>query len=177
MAPFAFPAVLLVLSAFAGVLASSIDNSIRTVKFSATHIERLPLNAIERLRSAVPLTRPLDSDAYAAVRSSLRNISNFDASSISNLAIDTLQGRYERKQWGAGYIDITGIETVEASKVVGPAPAAVTAPAYPTVDSTAHPELTPMLAMVTAAEIKGYVNTLSTTYVTRYYKSTIARRK
>jgi hypothetical protein len=52
---------------------------------------------------------------------------------------------------------------------------AVTAPTYPTPNPSAHPELTPMLAMVTASEIKSYVNQLSTAYATRYYRATNAR--
>ena len=175
-----FRAVLLFSLTVPATSISFTDNSLRTIQLSETHTEELPLSAIERLRHAVPLPRPLDRVAYAAARATLSNISiAFDHSSVSDLAIETIQGRFDRKLWGAGYIDVTETMTTQQreSKVAAAAMSAVTAPTYPIVNASAHPELIPMLALVTAAEIKSYVSSLSTSFATRYYKSTIARRK
>ncbi|QRV98389.1 Peptidase family M28 protein [Ceratobasidium sp. AG-Ba] len=124
----------------------------------------------DMLRTAEPLPRPLSAESLHAARMSLVNISMMTATKISDDAIEQLQGRYQRRLWGAGYVDITDSpETSADSKLL-----AVTAPTYPTPNPSAHPELTPMLSMVTASEIKSYVNQLSTAYATRYYRSTNA---
>ncbi|KAG8742877.1 hypothetical protein FRC10_000797 [Ceratobasidium sp. 414] len=146
------------------------DLSVRTIQFSPNHVEKLPIAAIESLRFASALPRPLSADSLHAVRMSLVNVSIMTATKISDTAIEQLQGRYERKLWGPGYIDITDYPVSGIKSKL----AAVTAPTYPTPDPSAHPELTPMLAMVTASEIKSYVNQLSTAYATRYYRSTNA---
>ncbi|QRV84326.1 Peptidase family M28 protein [Ceratobasidium sp. AG-Ba] len=166
----------LLLSAALGALAvpaatSGFDDmSVRTIQFSPEHVERLPIAAIERLRTAEPLPRPLSAESLHAARMSLVNISMMTATKISDDAIEQLQGRYQRRLWGAGYVDITDSPRSSAeSKLL-----AVTAPTYPTPNPSAHPELTPMLSMVTASEIKSYVNQLSTAYATRYYRSTNA---
>lgn len=169
----------LLLSAALGALgapatASGFDDlSVRSIQFSSEHIERLPIAAIESLRFAPALPRPLSVDSFNAARASLANISILTASSISDEAIEQLQGRYERKLWGPGYVDVTD----SVAPPVKAKAAAVAAPTYPTPDPSAHPELTPMFAMVTASEIKSYVNQLSTAYATRYYRSTNARGK
>ena len=170
-------AVSLLLSATLGALSVPTagsgfeDLSVRSIQFSSEHIERLPIAAIESLRFAPALPRPLSTDSFNAARASLTNISILTASSISDEAIEQLQGRYERKLWGPGYVDVTdSVASSVKAKV-----AAVVAPTYPTPNPSAHPELTPMLAMVTASEIKSYVNQLSTAYATRYYRSTNAR--
>ncbi|KAH7334958.1 hypothetical protein B0J17DRAFT_696158 [Rhizoctonia solani] len=168
-APFLLVAALGALGAPATV--SEFDDlSIRTIQFSNDHIERLPIAAIESLRFAPPLPRPLSTDSLNAARASIANISLLTATTISDEAIQELQGRYERKLWGPGYVDITN--SASSSSIRS---RAVVAPNYPTPNPSAHPELTPMLAMVTASEIKSYVNQLSTAYKTRYYRSTSAR--
>ncbi|CAE6503111.1 unnamed protein product [Rhizoctonia solani] len=165
-APFLLVAALGALGAPATV--SEFDDlSIRTIQFSNDHIERLPIAAIESLRFAPPLPRPLSTDSLNAARASIANISLLTATTISDEAIQELQGRYERKLWGPGYVDIT--DSAPSSSIRS---RAVVAPNYPTPNPSAHPELTPMLAMVTASEIKSYVNQLSTAYKTRYYRST-----
>lgn len=146
------------------------DLSIRTIQFASDHVERLPIAAIESLRFAPALPRPLSTDSFNAARASLANISVLTASTISDEAIEELQGRYERKLWGPGYVDVTDSAPSSAVKA-----RAVVAPTYPTPNPSAHPELTPMLALVTASEIKSYVTQLSTAYATRYYRSTNAR--
>ncbi|GAB1523366.1 Peptidase family M28 protein [Rhizoctonia solani] len=146
------------------------DLSLRTIQFSNEHIEKLPIAAIESLRFAPALPRPLSSDSLNAARASIANISILTATTISDEAIEELQGRYERKLWGPGYVDIT--DSGPSSSIKS---RAVVAPNYPTPNPSAHPELTPMLAMVTASEIKSYVSQLSTGYATRYYRSTNAR--
>lgn len=167
----------LLLSAALGALAvpataSGFDDlSVRSIQFSSNHVERLPIAAIESLRFAPALPRPLSTDSFNAARASLANISILTASSISDAAIEQLQGRYERKLWGPGYVDVTDSVTSSVKA------RAVVAPTYPTPNPSAHPELTPMLAMVTASEIKSYVSQLSTAYATRYYRSTNARGK
>ncbi|KAG8775958.1 hypothetical protein FRC12_001175 [Ceratobasidium sp. 428] len=166
----------LLLSAALGALGTPVtpsgfeDMSVRTIQFSPDHVERLPIAAIERLLSAPALPRPLSADSLHAARMSLVNISMMTATKISDETIEQLQGRYERRLWGAGYRDITD-DSVSDVKLK---PAAVVAPTYPTPNPSAHPELTPMLSMVTASEIKSYVNQLSTAYATRYYRSTNA---
>ncbi|KDN42380.1 hypothetical protein RSAG8_06871, partial [Rhizoctonia solani AG-8 WAC10335] len=146
------------------------DLSIRTIQFTNEHVERLPIAAIESLRFAPALSRPLSADSLNAARASIANISILTATTISDEAIEELQGRYERKLWGPGYVDIT--DSPSSSSIRS---RAVVDPNYPTPNPSAHPELTPMLAMVTASEIKSYVNQLSTAYATRYYRSTNAR--
>ncbi|CAE6515329.1 unnamed protein product [Rhizoctonia solani] len=159
-APFLLVAALGALGAPATV--SEFDDlSIRTIQFSNDHIERLPIAAIESLRFAPPLPRPLSTDSLNAARASIANISLLTATTISDEAIQELQGRYERKLWGPGYVDIT--DSAPSSSIRS---RAVVAPNYPTPNPSAHPELTPMLAMVTASEIKSYVNQLSTAYKT-----------
>jgi hypothetical protein len=145
------------------------DMSVRTIQFASEHVERLPIAAIESLRFAPALPRPLSADSLNTARASLANISILTATTISDEAIEELQGRYERKLWGPGYVDVT-------DSAPSPLKArAVVAPTYPTPNPSAHPELTPMLAMVTASELKSYVTQLSTAYATRYYRSTNAR--
>ncbi|CUA67116.1 Leucine aminopeptidase A [Rhizoctonia solani] len=129
------------------------DLSVRTIQFANEHIERLPIGAIESLRFAPALPRPLSSDSLNAARASIANISILTATTISDEAIEELQGRYERKLWGPGYVDIT--DSPSSSSIRS---RAVVAPNYPTPNPSAHPELSPMLAMVTAAEIKSSTN-------------------
>ncbi|KAF8749794.1 Zn-dependent exopeptidase [Rhizoctonia solani] len=81
--------------------------SLRYIKFSPQHIEKLPLAAIERLRAAAPLPRPLTAESLNEVRASLSDISTLTGSTISDEVIEQLQGRFQRKLWGPGYIDVT----------------------------------------------------------------------
>ncbi|KAL0564811.1 hypothetical protein V5O48_017228 [Marasmius crinis-equi] len=144
------------------------DLSIRTIRFASNRVEKLPIAIIEGLQVAPPLPRPLSTDSLRAARESFANVTSTTGSTISDEAIEELQGRYQRKLWGAGYVDITD----EGPRVS--LEARQSTPTYPTPNPSAHPELTPMLAMVTASEIKGYVNQLSTAFATRYYRSTNA---
>ncbi|KAG8700505.1 hypothetical protein FRC08_004659 [Ceratobasidium sp. 394] len=170
----------LVLSTLATVIAVHTTNtgfediSLRTIKFSPLHVERLPLAAIERLRQATPLPRPLTPESLADVRTSLDDI--LLGSSISDEAIEQLQGHFQRKLWGPGYVDVTDSTNdiiSDKSQIHFVAPASV--PKYPKPDPSAHPELEPMLKMVNSSEIKSYVAHLSTKYTTRYYRSRNAR--
>ncbi|ELU42164.1 peptidase family m28 domain-containing protein [Rhizoctonia solani AG-1 IA] len=150
-------------------LASGFDDlSVRSIQFSSGHVERLPIAAIERLRSAAPLPRPLAPESFVAARKSLADISILTASVISDEAIDRLQGHFQRNVWGPGYVDIT--DSLEDSSKRSLAPRADT-PVYPTPDPSAHPELEPMLTMVNSSELRSYVTQLSTKYKTRYYLS------
>ncbi|KAF9259238.1 Zn-dependent exopeptidase [Marasmius fiardii PR-910] len=150
------------------------DFSIRTIQFASNHVEKLPLAVIEGLRFAPALPRPLSSDSLDNARASVANITLITGTSISDEAIEELQGRYQRRLWGPGFVDITvGDDDVEARELLEARQ--VTAPTFPEPDPSRHPELSPMLAKVTAEEIKGYVNQLSTAYATRYYRSTNAR--
>ncbi|KAF8749795.1 Zn-dependent exopeptidase [Rhizoctonia solani] len=120
-----------------GALASGFDDlSVRSIQFSSGHVERLPIAAIERLRSAAPLPRPLAPQSFVAARKSLADISILTASVISDEAIDRLQGHFQRNQTFL-------------------APRADT-PVYPTPDPSAHPELEPMLTMVNSSELRSY---------------------
>ncbi|KAG7094537.1 hypothetical protein E1B28_005365 [Marasmius oreades] len=148
------------------------DLSIRTIQFPSYHEEKLPLAVIEGLQFSPALPRPLSSESLNAARASFANISSVTGTSISDEAIEELQGRYGRRLWGPGYMDITADSEVEARSLEE---RQVTVPNFPTPDPSQHPELTPMLAKVTASEIKGYVTQLSTAYATRYYRSTNAR--
>ncbi|CUA67123.1 bacterial leucyl aminopeptidase [Rhizoctonia solani] len=150
--------------------------SLRTIKFSPYHVERLPLAAIERLRTAEPLPRPLTSESLNDIRASLSDISSLTGSTISDEAIEQLQGRFQRKLWGPGYIDVTdsvaaGFEDSSQAPLIAP----VATPEYPTPDPSAHPELEPMLKMVNSTELREYVTHLSTAYRTRYYRHPHAR--
>ncbi|KAF8721633.1 Zn-dependent exopeptidase, partial [Rhizoctonia solani] len=150
-------------------LASGFDGlSVRSIQFSSGHVERLPIAAIERLRSAAPLPRPLAPESFVAARKSLADISILTASVISDEAIDRLQGHFQRNVWGPGYVDIT--DSLEDYSKRSLAPRADT-PVYPTPDPSAHPELEPMLIMVNSSELRSYVTQLSTKYKTRYYRS------
>lgn len=156
------------------------DTSLRTIKFSPHHVERLPLGAIEHLRGAPPLPRPLTSESFAAARESLASVSAYAASTISDEAIERLQGYFQRNLWGPGYVDITdsGLDSMyvlDEDDTQTPLLGVVKAPKYPTPDPSAHPELKPMLEMVNSTEIKAYVTQLSTAYQTRYYRSRNAR--
>ncbi|EUC62584.1 bacterial leucyl aminopeptidase, partial [Rhizoctonia solani AG-3 Rhs1AP] len=150
-----YPTASLFLVAALGALAAPAtvsefdDLSLRTIQFANEHIEKLPIAAIESLRFAPPLPRPLTADSFNTARASIANISILTATTISDEAIEELQGRYERKLWGPGYVDIT--DSPSSSSIRS---RAVVAPNYPTPNPSAHPELTPMLAMVTASEIK-----------------------
>lgn len=147
------------------------DLSVRTIQFSSGHVERLPVAAIERLRTATPLPRPLTPESFSVARKSLADISVLTASVISDEAIERLQGHFQRKLWGPGYVDIT-----ESSDHPTLFPRAnVSVPQYATPDPAAHSELQPMLAMVNSTEIRSYVAQLSTAYKTRYYLSPNAR--
>jgi hypothetical protein len=151
------------------------DLSLRTIKFSPHHVERLPLAAIERLRTAAPVPRPLTPESLAAIRASLSDISTLTASAISDEAIEKLQGHFKRRLWGPGYVDVTDSIFTDFGDVnQTPFAAPIAIPKYPTPDPSAHPELKPMLAMVNSTELKTYVQELST-YPTRYYRSTNAR--
>ncbi|KAG9120652.1 hypothetical protein FRC07_003782 [Ceratobasidium sp. 392] len=152
------------------------DLSIRTVRFSPSHVERLPLAAIERLRQATPLSRPLTPESYAEVRASLNDISVRTGLSISDAAIEQLQGHFQRKFWGPGYVDVTDSAydvTSDGAQMHLTAP--VSTPKYSKPDPSAHPELQPMLKMVNSSEIRSYVAHLSTAYQTRYYRNAKAR--
>ncbi|KAG8742871.1 hypothetical protein FRC10_000791 [Ceratobasidium sp. 414] len=170
----------LVLSALATVIAVPTTNpgfgdlSLRTIKFSPSHVERLPLAAIERLRQATPLPRPLTPESFAVVRTSLDDI--LAGSSISDDAIERLQGHFQRKLWGPGYVDVTD-STYDAisDKAQAHFVAPVSVPKYPKPNPSAHPELKPMLKMVNSSEVRSYVAHLSTKYSTRYYLSSKAR--
>ncbi|KAF9257273.1 Zn-dependent exopeptidase [Marasmius fiardii PR-910] len=148
------------------------DLSIRTIQFASYHVEKLPLAVIEGLRFVPALPRPLSSESLNAARALFSNISSSTGTSISNEAIEELQGRHQRRLWGAGYIDITGAD-VEARATLQTRQ--VTTPEFPDPDPSQHPELTPMLAKVNGSEIKDYVNQLSTAFATRYYRSSNAR--
>ncbi|KAJ1306257.1 hypothetical protein OPQ81_010961 [Rhizoctonia solani] len=150
--------------------------SLRTIKFSNHHVERLPLGAIERLRTATPLPRPLSPESLNEIRASLSDISALTGSIISDEAIEQLQGRFQRKLWGPGYVDVTDSVSAgfgDSSQTPFAAPVAV--PNYPTPDPSAHPELKPMLEMVNSTELREYVTHLSTAYRTRYYRHPHAR--
>ncbi|CAE6425047.1 unnamed protein product [Rhizoctonia solani] len=152
------------------------EHSLRYIKFSPQHVERLPLGAIERLRAAPPLPRPLTPESLDQVRASLSDISTLTGSTISDEAIEQLQGRYERKLWGPGYVDVT--DSVSAGFDDGiqtPFVAPAIAPQYPAPDPSAHPELKPMLEMVNSTELRDYVTHLSTAYRSRYYRHPHAR--
>ncbi|CAE6487765.1 unnamed protein product [Rhizoctonia solani] len=160
--------------------ASSINEfdelSLRTIKFSTQHVETLPLAAIERLRTAAPLPRPLSPESLNEIRASLDDISALTGSTISDEAIEQLQGRFQRKLWGPGYVDVThsvsaGVGDSSQTPFVAP----VVAPKYSTPDPSAHPELKPMLEMVNSTELREYVTHLSTAYRTRYYRHPHAR--
>ncbi|KAG7094517.1 hypothetical protein E1B28_005348 [Marasmius oreades] len=138
--------------------------SIRTIQFPSYHIENLPFAVIEGLQISPALPRPLSSDSLNAARAAFANITSLTGTSISDEAIEELQGRYERRLWGAGYKDITGFDA--HARPLGKLSAA---PDYPTPDASKHPELKPMLAKVNASEMKEYVSHLSTAYATRYY--------
>ncbi|CAE7080665.1 unnamed protein product [Rhizoctonia solani] len=144
------------------------DLAIRTIRFASGHVERLPLAAIERLRSATPLARPLTPESYIVARKSLADISILTASVISDEAIDRLQGHFQRRIWGPGYVDVTDSFEDVSRRSLAPR---VDAPAYPAPDPSAHAELQPMLEMLDPAELKSYVTQLSTKYDTRYYLS------
>ncbi|CAE6384093.1 unnamed protein product [Rhizoctonia solani] len=148
------------------------DLSVRSIQFSSGHVERLPVAAIERLRSATPLPRPLTPESFTAARKSLADISILTASVISDEAIDRLQGHFQRKIWGPGYVDVTDSLEDLTRRSLAPR---VDVPAYPTPDPSEHPELEPMLAMVNSSELQSYVTHLSTKYSTRYYLSLKAR--
>ncbi|QRV98382.1 leucyl aminopeptidase, bacterial [Ceratobasidium sp. AG-Ba] len=174
----------LILSAIATVLASPAaktgfeDVSIRTIKFSPSHVEKLPLAVIEELRQATPLPRPLTPESLDSVRASFHDIFALTGSTISDEAIEQLQGHFQRRLWGPGYVDVTGsvhdsIHDNSQTHFVAPIPV----PDYPKVDPSAHPELEPMLKMVNSSEIRSYVEQLSTKYSTRYYRSRSARGK
>ncbi|KAG8793048.1 hypothetical protein FRC12_004050 [Ceratobasidium sp. 428] len=172
----------LVLSALAAVIAVPTsspgfeDLSLRIIKFSPSHVERLPLAAIERLRQATPLPRPLTPESIAAVRASLNDISVLTGSSISDTAIEQLQGHFKRKLWGPGYVDITdSTRDVIGDNTQAHFVAPVPVPDYPKPNPSAHPELEPMLKLVNSSEIRSYVAHLSTKYQTRYYRSPKAR--
>ncbi|KAJ1306256.1 hypothetical protein OPQ81_010960 [Rhizoctonia solani] len=151
------------------------DLSVRTIQFSSGHVERLPVAAIERLRTAAPLPRPLTPESFTAARRSLIDISILTASVISDEAIERLQGYFQRKNWGPGYVDVTdSLEDVYQRSLATRVD--ITASAYPTPDPSAHPELQPMFAMVDPSELKSYVTQLSTKYDTRYYLSANARQ-
>ncbi|KAL0060932.1 hypothetical protein AAF712_012268 [Marasmius tenuissimus] len=143
------------------------DFSIRTIRLVTDRVEKLPIAVIEGLRFAPALPRPLSSESFDVARTSLANITSATGTVISDEAIEELQGRYQRKLWGPGYVDITDGD-------VKPALESRQTPSYPTPNPSAHPELTPMLAMVTASELKSYVTSLSTDFATRYYRSTNA---
>ncbi|CAE6490748.1 unnamed protein product [Rhizoctonia solani] len=152
--------------------------SLRYIKFSPQHIEKLPLAAIERLRAAAPLPRPLTAESLNEVRASLSDISTLTGSTISDEAIEQLQGRFQRKLWGPGYIDVTDSVSAgfdDSTRSQTPFVAPITAPKYPTPDPSAHPELKPMLEMVNSTELRDYVTHLSTAYRTRYYRHPNAR--
>lgn len=152
------------------------DSSLRTIKLSPHHVERLPLGAIEHLRGALPLPRPLTPKSLAAAREDLGLVSPDAALTISDEAIERLQGYFQRNLWGPGYVDITDSATaLGEDDTQTPLLAPISAPKYPTPDPSAHPELKPMLAMVNSTEIKAYVTQLSTAYQTRYYRSRNAR--
>ncbi|KAK1220873.1 hypothetical protein PQX77_016330 [Marasmius sp. AFHP31] len=142
------------------------DFSIRTIRLISDRVEKLPIAVIEGLRFAPALPRPLSSESYDSARTSLANITSATGTVISDEAIEELQGRYQRKLWGPGYVDITDGD-------VKPALESRQTPSYPTPNPSAHPELTPMLNMVTASELKSYVTSLSN-FSTRYYRSTNA---
>jgi hypothetical protein len=172
--------VSLLLSAVAGAIAAPstgfADLSIRTIKFSPYHVERLPLAAIEQLRQATPLPRPLTPESIASVRESLNDISVLTGSAISDEAIEQLQGHFQRKLWGPGYVDVTdSAHDIPDDNSQAPFAAPVTIPNYAKPDPSAHPELKPMLNMVNSSEIRSYVTQLSTKYQTRYYRSPKAR--
>ncbi|KAG9087032.1 hypothetical protein FRC06_002769 [Ceratobasidium sp. 370] len=175
-----FTSISLVLSTLATVIAVPTTNtgfedlSLRTIKLSPSHVERLPLAAIERLRQATPLPRPLTPDSLAGVRASLNDI--LTGSSISDEAIEQLQGHFQRKLWGPGYVDVTDLTyDIIGDKAQTHFVAPVPVPKYPKPDPSAHPELEPMLKMVNSSEIRSYVAHLSTEYSTRYYRSANAR--
>lgn len=152
------------------------DSSLRTIKLSPHHVEQLPLGAIEHLRGAQPLPRPLTPKSLAAAREDLGLVSPHAASTISDEAIERLQGYFQRNLWGPGYVDITdSANALGEDDTQSPLVAPISAPKYPTPDPSAHPELKPMLAMVNSTEIKAYVTQLSTAYQTRYYRSRNAR--
>ncbi|KAH7334968.1 hypothetical protein B0J17DRAFT_672273 [Rhizoctonia solani] len=169
---FNIPILLLAFGAALGVKSAPTtgfdDLSVRTIQFSSGHVERLPVAAIERLRTATPLPRPLTPESYTAARKSLADISILTASVISDEAIERLQGHFQRQIWGPGYVDVTdSFEDISRRSLIP----RVDVPAYPTPDPSAHPELQPMLAMVNSSELKSYVTQLSTKYDTRYYLS------
>ncbi|KAF9259226.1 Zn-dependent exopeptidase [Marasmius fiardii PR-910] len=145
------------------------DFSIRTIQFASKHVEELPVTVIEQLRFAPALPRPLSSDSLNAARDSLAHILSATGTNISDEAIEELQGRYQRKLWGPGFVDITNIKD-EARKSME-----VNMVDFPLPDPSKHPELTPMLAKVNASEIKSHVTLLSTVFATRYYRSVDAR--
>lgn len=147
------------------------DPAIRMVQFPSGHVERMSIAAIERLRTATPLPRPLTSESLSQARSSLSDVPT--GSGISDEAIERLQGYFHRKQWGPGFVDITA-DYLNKDDTPALFPR-VDAPKYPILDPSRHPELQPMLDMVTSSEIKSYVEQLSTAYQTRYYRSPKAR--
>ncbi|KEP48844.1 bacterial leucyl aminopeptidase [Rhizoctonia solani 123E] len=173
---FNFPVLLLAffsaLSAQSAPTTGFDELSVRAIQFASGHVERLPLAAIERLRSATPLPRPLTPESYTAARKSLADISILTASVISDEAIDRLQGHFQRKIWGPGYVDVTDSSKNVSRRALAPQ---VDVPAYPTPDPSAQSQLKPMLAMVNPDELKSYVTQLSTKYDTRYYLSLKAR--
>ncbi|KAG8730415.1 hypothetical protein FRC11_006748, partial [Ceratobasidium sp. 423] len=122
-----------------GAPASGFDDlSVRAIEFSSGHVERLPVAAIERLRTADPLPRPLTPESFAAARKSLADISILTASVISDEAIERLQGHFQRKIWGPGYVDVTdSFEEVSRRSLVP----RVDVPSYPTPNPSTHPEL------------------------------------
>ncbi|KAL0576608.1 hypothetical protein V5O48_005366 [Marasmius crinis-equi] len=158
------PSTILLLAFAVGALGHD-ENSVRTIKFASQHVEKLPASVIEGLRFAPALPRPLSTASLGAVRASLANITSATGTTISDEAIDVLQGRHERKLWTNGFIDITGRETYSSLR------ARQDAPQFPNPDPSAHPELAPMLAKVTASELKTYVTELSTAWSSRYYLS------
>ncbi|CCO37207.1 bacterial leucyl aminopeptidase [Rhizoctonia solani AG-1 IB] len=167
---FCVPILLLAFSSALGVKGgdtSGFDElSVRSIQFSSGHVERLPVAAIERLRSATPLPRPLTPESFITARKSLADISILTASVISDEAIDRLQGHFQRQIWGPGYVDVTdSLEHLTRRSLVP----RVDVPTYPTPDPSTHPELQPMLAMVNSSELQSYVTHLSTKYSTRYF--------
>ncbi|CCA70750.1 related to aminopeptidase [Serendipita indica DSM 11827] len=154
------------------------DNA-RLLRFSATHTEWISNTALEYLLEQRHQYLPGSRETVGFVHTSsvnvdgLRNANKALLDGISDEAIRALAGREGFK---VGYIDITETydgttnhdeaKTNEASRAALP---------YSAVDPTAHPDYKALAAMVSAQELRNIVGNLSTTFPTRYYRSTNAR--
>ncbi|KAG8831712.1 hypothetical protein FRC20_008861 [Serendipita sp. 405] len=149
----------------------------RLLRFSSNHTEWIPSPALEYLlgfRHIMNSQGRWMPSPPSSIDANIVRKSNNILRDVSDAAIQALAGREGFK---VGYIDITdsaGDITQTSTSVSLQAGANLALP-YPTVDPAAHPDYKTLAAMVSVSELRNIVSNLSTTFPTRYYRSTNAR--